>query len=585
MLKPPIKKQNLLSVTSVLEVALCGLIAIIPLFEENTYHEIQYIVSGILGICVILLLREMSQIRQVDIPILSVLFLVLIIKSILNFRHRFDIGECEILVCMFLLCLWLSIQKHTRIFSWIFIALSFQGVVQVVLSVLQVCGTVQSFNNDFKVTGTFLNPGPLGIFLVLPCIYLFHQCYSDRIKTVLHSRVIIVLLWLFLALGIVLSGSRTAWIAILVPSVLYLKGLGSWKRYVPLGVMAFVLLVWIRPESVFARLHIWRVSAFMFLHQGLWGVGTGGFSAEFMSSQASLCPPQTIVDNGYAFNEFLAYICEQGIVGLVLLSIFVYFCVCDWREQGVKRRFSSCISIAFLICCLSSYPLEIVSLKMQSVVIVSYFACNSRWNITVKTAQWVKIVYVSICLLLVGLIITSSMVRLFYNRQIDRYCQFRGEGISLDNKMLKAYLLHDSRLLSLLSLATNEVGDDRLCVEATLRFMCYRQTPSLALRMGESYEAMQQPQKALSWYKTAQKLNPNLLRPRYAEFSLLRKMRGDTTYLRRYALLLLQHKNKVENAETRNMKREIQEYLIIGIQNELEHLPRKKIVLKKKCNE
>lgn len=457
--------------------------------------------------------------------------------------------------------------QHTVVW-WMIAA----GVGQAVIGCLQGIGTLESFHSEFIATGTFGNPGPFGGYLAVVATLLLPYMLQRKHTIVMRGFLVLCLIVMMTAL--VLSDSRSAWCATGIAILLffYLK-YPLKKRSVKIGGIALLVigipiavmfLYSYRPGSADARIQIWRVCGEIITQSPLTGVGTGRFAANYMPAQAQYLTAATeaarhrAADNLYSYNETLTILCEQGVIGLLLVATLVV-----WIIRGLKSSFQSNGKAVFLfpitallVFAQFSYPLSIWSMvglfSLMSAVGLERGE-DIHWKISTS-------LNVACCVLL----IVGLGFRWRAQAWINDYGVFATSS-ARPGRIADWTIRHDPFLLGCCA----DVAFLRTDYEMALKYMNdlnrYAPTAQLSVRQGECYEAMGDTLKALDSYKTASRMVPRLMYPVFAEFNIYRKgnQKGKALSLARK---IIAFSPKIENRRTKQMRQEALRY----IQNESE---------------
>lgn len=225
------------------------------------------------------------------------------------------------------------------------------GLVQSGIAFAQWTGIAASRHFYYDLTGSFPNPGPLGGWLcaaALAAVMLTVRAWKNGHKTgcALYAAAGVcvgIVLWL--------TDSRAAWTGF-AAGIFCLLAVSNFrhKRAVLLlsgavGCIGMVLLYRYKPGSADGRLLIWRVSAEMIARHPIRGGGIGSFSERYMFAQADYFerhPDSRFIavaeQVGYPFNESVGTICEQGMVGGLLVLLLLgtaFWCPADHSEGRV----------------------------------------------------------------------------------------------------------------------------------------------------------------------------------------------------------------------------------------------------------
>ena len=249
--------------------------------------------------------------------------------------------------------------------SWIIIIIS---VYESFLSVCQQLHWAESLHRTFEITGTFGNPGQLGIFMSLAITVAFGIFQMQVLHNKLLKLVLSGLILLF-AYVLVLSDSRAGWLAAMIGCGFiwykyrgYLK-IWLWVRCILLliGVLLIIGAYYYKQDSANGRLLIWRITADMIADSPIAGHGIGSFPKEYMYYQACYFQKnpdsqyKILADNIiYPYNEFFLIAVELGILGL-----FIALAICIVVLLNALQKDNLILGgafIAFVIFSMFSYP-------------------------------------------------------------------------------------------------------------------------------------------------------------------------------------------------------------------------------------
>ncbi len=521
-------------------------------------------VAGVTGVTAIvygaILLGQRKKTSQLSI--VDAAFVLYIGYTLINLHGAFELGYG--IKAISLVGVWWCMRQFPQI-SWTTIALwaVVSGMLQTAIGILQSCGVLPSNHSIFPVTGTFSNPGIWGgylaIMLSLSLPSMLKMEGTNKLFMRVGNAVIVV--------GLVLSNSRAAWLAVVAASVVLLL-LHQRKELMKCSVVSlFVVtpllgvgLYFLRPASAEARWLIWQVGAKMFAQSPMWGGGTGSFSANYMMSQAEYLrtAPMEVQrmadDNLLTFNEVLLILCEQGIVGLLLLCGLLALILRALPKYSTKNeRIQLLLPLTTIfVFSLFSYTSSIwallvfISLMMAGVPASSVVSCRLRFPCIGAS------IFAS-CLLSLGL---------FYICQshiwINQYADFQRNAPC--SAAIDATIRHDAFLSTRMCEAAWLIGDGQTLLQYAPALENYKQTAQWKMRLGECYEEVGDVQKSLAYYRTAHCMMPGLTGPLFAEFMLWRKI-DEPKNARRIAQQIVRHSPKIVNEHTRKMKHYAREYL------------------------
>lgn len=197
-----------------------------------------------------------------------------------------------------------------------------------------------------RMTGTFSNPNFYATYIVLflPLIVASGFIFSSAIR-----RLGIVILSLLMTINLVLSGSRTAWLSLVVTLNIFLfLALSSYPKreikilvlslYLGVVVITFISLIFLlQPSRVFSffrlsqdtslasRLRIWGATLRIIRDHPWTGIGLGTFHRVM-----PLYLPESPQDwHSHAHNLYLHLGGEMGLPGAV---VFIWFLVTAFRQ-------------------------------------------------------------------------------------------------------------------------------------------------------------------------------------------------------------------------------------------------------------
>jgi O-antigen polymerase len=310
------------------------------------------------------------------------------------------------------------------------------GIGQVLFGILQLYGFTHSFHTGFKMTGSFHNPGPFGIYVGI--IFVFSLGYylfstSELLKNVAGGFCLLSMLVL------PVTQSRTAWVGVVV-GIGYLAvmkyGLEYFKKYYTnkLMVVSSIVLtialgigLWtLKANSALGRILIWRVSSDMVKTQPLTGVGFGeylgryGFyQADYFKNNSESSKPFTqLADlSGYAFNDFLQLLIENGLIGFCLfLAVLGYILLSkiETKSEHIYPSKAGIIAILFAATC--SYPFENISIWWLLLFFMAVVAVHLKTQFSFEISKMIRIPV----LVVVGVITQFLIKNLVYEYQIKQ---------------------------------------------------------------------------------------------------------------------------------------------------------------------
>lgn len=300
---------------------------------------------------------------------------------------------------VFVVCTLLSFSLNRKenlsfhsIVTWVLIIL---GGIEAIWGLRQIYGLAVSNHSLYALTGSFYNPGPYSGYLAMIFPLCLHEWLNLR-KAL--ERTLMEQCKYYIALGVMLlilcvlpaGMSRSAWIASVVSGI-WVYGIHAawgnrWKewaqKYRQRMILAFVTLGFvmvvasyglfhIKAASANGRLFMWKICSLAIAEKPLFGYGTGSFASAYGAAQeqyfanGDFSETEELVAGSpeYAFNEYLQIAMEYGIPFLIVVLLFISFCL--WK--GIKEnRIGVCGGvISVLVFALSSYPMQIPGFAMS----------------------------------------------------------------------------------------------------------------------------------------------------------------------------------------------------------------------------
>lgn len=433
------------------------------------------------------------------------------------------------------------------------------GFVQAIISVLQQAGILISNNEFFHITGFMGNPGPLGGFQAVAAVSGFALLAKDNgtinRKHIAATYIIVVLI----SYSVLLSESRASILSMMSGMIfLYWRNIKQtlirhkWLLCLVLilSVLIIFLMVACRPESVMARLMIWRVSLNMFLDNFMTGIGIARFPMEYMLYQAEFFethPDSSFVmvaDNVvYAYNELLQIIVEQGICGFIIISAIIYTIFWYAGERQILPSF-----LTLLVFSLFSYPTHKVGLMLLFPIFAGAAGCSqTTFNITSKT---VHIIFGSLCISLAAyasINIICSKTELKELLSGNKPC---------DNNPRRLFLKSYTDIKSN-AIFANVLHNQHNCIAMEYTEKLFP-TCETWCDIGQMKEENGELSAAERYYKTASYMIPSRVRPKYLLWKLYLN-HGRKSEAKKLANTILSQPLKTENTFTLRVKQEIKD--------------------------
>lgn len=479
--------------------------------------------------------------------------------------YSYTTGQWISCLIIYLCCRNMYSYKTTILY-----VISFFGMVEALT------GLFQYFflpNADLMVSvarGSFRNPGPYGCFLCLTLV-----CTAGLVSLKL-KRIIKAVLWLSLGIqltSILLSDSRTAWLALAVAAIYYVRCRMQRKSrlfyflFSISGVCLFLIgLYKYKPQSADARLFIWQTGIRMFRQSPLVGTGTHSFAARYMDYQAVELSEsedehlkRQAANNTYAFNEFIHLSVEWGMIGLILFFGVVFSVYFHRARDGIDRIFYYVFTAYMVICCFS-YPLEVWPLSLCFPLLLGCLPGAALMKLCYSfSLQKQRILFgtlLCLCLLypynhyVLHHRIVSCIDTFYHTGSPNAANELRWLYHRFMNE--KEHLLTYGKVLHLQS--------DTACVLVLQQCVALNPTSETLCALGETYQCRGQYQQAEQCFMRAAAMVPGYITPPYLLFRLYRTC-GEEAKARAKACYILGMKPKVVNSLVLDIKRELKEYM------------------------
>jgi len=271
-------------------------------------------------------------------------------------------------------------------------------------------GTFQHFGYDFvnwantyggRPSASFGNPNFFAGYLII----VIPAALTLFFKTDGSKKYLCLLLFVLLTADLIFNRTRGAWIACSV-SLIYLLVVSLVKNKkllfaigiiivllgVLFGISKFSKYQTINPASqspsVAERLFKWQTAVEIIKEHPFIGIGAGNLKINFALYQAKVKEKTNFSLRGTSesnvHNEFLQIWAETGTLGLLsFLMIFVFYFYAIIKNQN-NDTLSLCISagvLAFLVFCLTNFPLRIMPTAITLFVLMGLSSRNFKFEI------------------------------------------------------------------------------------------------------------------------------------------------------------------------------------------------------------
>lgn len=440
------------------------------------------------------------------------------------------------------------------------------GLYESVLGWLQLLKYQPSNHALFPATGTFYNPGPYCGFLavIVPLATSFVINRHPKPVQILSVAYIIIALSLMPSLM-----GRTGWIAAFAGGlfilIVYRKIHISIKQIpviVVLGLVAVILLIYMKPESAFGRLFLWIIGMWAACINPLTGSGLNRVAGQIGMAQESyfrMNPGSLFVNVAgspeYPFNEYLTIAIAYGIPAMMLFILLLVFCF--WKDFKVKS-YGLCGSIlSFGVVCLSSYPLQFIEFWIVlALLVIASLITHRQLHLSIKISVILSVLVISTYHCGILLNRNASDSKWFQYRYTYRNKLTENEIELLDSMRIglgsnPKFLFDYGRMLRL----SGEYCKSNDILSCGIK---YSSDPMYLILIGRNYQDSGKYNDAVFWYERAINRHPGRFYPYY----LLAKLYASPEYFKpeeflRVADFLLQTNPKIDSPAIRQMKVEI----------------------------
>ncbi len=473
------------------------------------------------------------------------------------------------------------------------------GLVEAVWGLLQLYGFTDSFHSEFRITGSFSNPGPYAGYLA--CVVPVTLHYILRGKVVLNKKFrkyflpfyIRYALSVLTLVGILFilpaTQSRASWLGALLGCcwVFFYHYYRQRKQQIKLYasshkkqifcyflvvslvvVLLFTGMYLMKKDSVNGRFLIWK-NGLQLVTQYPFGVGLGHFPevygkqqiAYFSSGKGTLQEKTIAGSPEYAFNEYIQLVVELGII-----PSFFFFCLLAvLLYEGIKRKKTAEISIliSLLVFAGMSYPFRVLPFLIVAILLAASIVSINEKSRSKKNAFVLRTFYAVYIFLIIlwnawyqypayqahGQWKQSKALysKGLYADVLDQYAAIHSP---LYRSGQADFLFEYAQLLS----QSGKYEESNTILSEALRISC---DPMLYNIMGKNHQALRQYTEAERCFLNAANMVPNRLFPYY----LLAKMYQETGEVEKAkvaATLVLTQTPKVYSESIREMREEMQ---------------------------
>lgn len=516
------------------------------------------------------------------VNILSVLFFIYSLGVCFFLNKSMVSNNVYSLIALFLFFIIIqSVFFDLKFIKRFCIFLLILAVVQGVYCLLQFSGIMISKNSFYLVTGSFMNPALLGIFLSLGFLISVYLSILEFSKPYLRSGLIIVSGFILIALF--LCNSRAALFSTFVslvflgwklnkskPFFLQKKlRLGAYLIGIILMIVSIFFVLKPNHDSISGRFLIWKISFNIFLDHPILGIGYGNYVVEYSKYQSAYFQKYEFSNEeirvagvvNYAFNEPLEILVENGLIGFSLfIGIVINSLMVLYRRGNYNSIFHLLFSILLSIICFSLFSYPFHDIKILLVF----------WTI-IAISSVVDVGKVFALNFVLQLIITGFCVSLTYKSvenllAIKKWKKGYELSIYSENDSKELYtqvfpiLNNDPEYLYNYFSVLMDWGDYTKSLKIGKLACLYINNVDLHLLLGANYLALGDFYKSENEYKIAHSMHPSLYTPLEKLFDLF-VLRGDVRSAHKVSKKVISMPVKIKSLEVERIKLKCQFFL------------------------
>ncbi len=460
--------------------------------------------------------------------------------------------------------------------------------IQTGIGVLQYFNIFRSLNTNFQTTGLFANPGPYAIFL--SCLMPIALSEALKNKGKIKKRLclwFVVLMTLFM---IVISQSRTAWIALII-STTYLYGnnkkclilfikerLKFHHRVILLIFMALVVvgsslfLINLKKESAIGRTFIWARTVELIHDNPIWGHGIDNFESEYNEKKSVFFSIESNVEDyknyatpvSSAFNDYLHLWTEQGLLALLIHLTLVLLVLTGKPKQKNVKTWKT-MFLVIVIASFFSYPLQVLSLKVLFFLLAGLISgmCIEKKMFKITNPYTIKLISIAILVASCFLVkYTVSKNRAYQQWKEAFICLKKGNSESVFSSYEALMPALSSDKFFIYNYGSELVLQGNMKDGIPMLEQCIKSIndEDVYLQLGNAYENSQNLSKAMAAYEKANLIAPYLMTPTYRLISLYYSTGREEEAIN-LAHKLLRFDVKIPSAQIDVMKNDIKEFI------------------------
>lgn len=429
------------------------------------------------------------------------------------------------------------------------------------------------FNGFYKlnISGSFDNPAGFSSTIMCGLPLCYYLIAKKQKKSVFVAVILLVL-------TIIISGSRAALIGSVLSAVIFyckfLKTLffrlNIYDRMLIIGgvILFCIMLFLLKEESIHGRILIWKCSLEMIKEQLFFGYGFDGFTSNYMYFQATFFKENPgsyfamlADDTKHPFNEFIRFIVEYGLFGLLLLSNFILVVFWGYKQnRSLENKTMLTVLIIMGAHSCFSYPLDYPFVWVILVLSICCISFNDTKHNYLIIDFPIKIILISICLLWIYCDIRIITAEQRWKSLNGSFLLKPSRKIICNYRENKKVLYESPYFLFNYAIVLNEFGDYEQSNQE-LELCCKKlNNIDMQLLQADNYIKMNKFREAEDILITASYMCPNRFIPLYQLFCLYNII-NDKKMASIIASEILKKPVKVPSMTVEQIKNEMRNYL------------------------
>jgi O-antigen polymerase len=478
---------------------------------------------------------------------------------------------------------YLAVKRTEQTTEWLFAGLVFIGMAQAVYGLGQY---VHWFSNiaasGFRMSGSFDNPA--GFAAALSVCFPFALFLVSKKK--IYWRLIGGVAAVLFIVAVVLSQSRAGVLAIIVIIVIWtikrfnvkwLNDCTKRTKIVGSGILVIAILVglyFVKKDSADGRLLIWKCSTNMILDRPLLGHGVGSFQRDYMLYQADYFRNHPATSSAmladivkHPFNEFLLILVEHGLVGGLLLGIFVFILIREYnRNKSLERFYAMLCLVGMGIFACFSYPLSYPFVKLIAVFCAAFIMQNEavKWNIPKGIFSVLKPAVLIVSVALLVLTVKMYQDEYYWNTIAQRSLAGETRKVLPDYARLYPWMNRNGLFVYNYAAELNYIGEWKQSNKLMTECSGLYNDNDVQLILADNCQQQKQYAEAEEHLKLAYEMIPNRFIPLY-RLALLYKKEGKINKANQIARMIVTKPVKIMSGDVLSIKSEMKE--LVGINN------------------